>query len=89
MIELRQGKYLLDGKFVDLDELKAKGVEAKTLEEAYKGTMAYSILKSHNTLPVTEKGQPLKIKFDAMASHDITYVGIIQTAKARDRKSVV
>ena len=44
--------------------------------------MAYSILKSHNTLPVTEKGQPLKIKFDAMASHDITYVGIIQTAKA-------
>lgn len=82
MIELRQGKYLLDGKFVDLDELKAKGVEAKTLEEAYKGTMAYSILKAHNTLPVTEKGQPLKIKFDAMASHDITYVGIIQTAKA-------
>ena len=52
MIELRQGKYLLDGKFVDLDELKAKGVEAKTLEEAYKGTMAYSILKAHNTFGI-------------------------------------
>ena len=41
--------------------------------------MAYGILKAHNTLATTGKGQPLKIKFDAMASHDITYVGIIQT----------
>ncbi|MDE5990056.1 MAG: hydratase [Clostridia bacterium] len=82
MIELRQGKYLLGGKFLSLDELKAKGIDAKAIDNAYKGTMAYSILSAHNTLPVTEKGQPLQIKFDAMASHDITYVGIIQTAKA-------
>ena len=48
-------------------------------EEARKGTIAYGILTSHNT---SGDGQHLKIKFDAMASHDITYVGIIQTARA-------
>lgn len=48
-------------------------------EEAIKNTIAYSVLKSHNT---SENMKELKIKFDAMASHDITYVGIIQTAKA-------
>ncbi len=48
-------------------------------EEASKNTMAYSILCAHNTSGNDEK---LKIKFDAMASHDITYVGIIQTARA-------
>ena len=42
-------------------------------------TMAYSILKAHNTAPDMDR---LKIRFDAMASHDITYVGIIQTARA-------
>jgi len=82
MIELKDGRYLIDGRFVTLDELKARGIESAAIENAYKGTMAYAILSSHNTLPVTEKGEQLKIKFDAMASHDITYVGIIQTAKA-------
>ena len=48
-------------------------------EEAKKGTIAYSILQAHNTSGDMEK---LKIRFDAMASHDITFVGIIQTAKA-------
>ncbi|MDR2940598.1 MAG: hydratase [Clostridiales bacterium] len=48
-------------------------------EEAKKNTIAYKILEAHNT--GTDMGK-LKIKFDAMASHDITYVGIIQTAKA-------
>ena len=48
-------------------------------EEARKNTMAYSILQAHNTSGDENK---LKIKFDAMASHDITYVGIIQTARA-------
>lgn len=48
-------------------------------EEAKKNTIAYQILTSHNTSGNTEK---LKIKFDALASHDITYVGIIQTARA-------
>ena len=48
----------------------------------YKGTMAYSVIASHNQADVTEKGKTVNIKFDAIASHDITYVGIIQTAKA-------
>ena len=48
-------------------------------ERARKGTMAYSILKEHNVSGNMDK---LKIRFDAMASHDITFVGIIQTAKA-------
>ncbi|MHB1151796.1 MAG: hydratase [Eubacteriales bacterium] len=48
-------------------------------EEAKKNTIAYQILTSHNTSGNNEK---LKIKFDALASHDITYVGIIQTARA-------
>ena len=50
--------------------------------DGYKGTMAYSIIASHNQSNITEKGSNINIKFDAIASHDITYVGIIQTAKA-------
>ena len=42
-------------------------------------TMAYAVLKAHNTLDTMER---LALRFDAMASHDITYVGIIQTARA-------
>ena len=48
-------------------------------EEAAKNTIAYGILKDHNTSGSMEK---LKIKFDKLTSHDITYVGIIQTARA-------
>ena len=48
-------------------------------EEARKGTIAYGILSSHNLSSNNEK---LNVRFDAMASHDITYVGIIQTARA-------
>ena len=48
-------------------------------DTAKKATMAYSILSAHNTSGNDEK---LKIKFDSMASHDITYVGIVQTARA-------
>ena len=54
-----------------------------TKEEAEKGTMAYSILKAHNT---TEDMDNLMLKFDSMTSHDITYVGIIQTARASGMK---
>ena len=50
-----------------------------TKEEAVKGTMAYGILKAHNT---SGNMDDLKLKYDSMASHDITYVGIIQTARA-------
>lgn len=50
-----------------------------TKEEAKQGTMAYSILAGHNS---SDNMEHLKIRFDALASHDITYVGIIQTARA-------
>ena len=46
--------------------------------DARKNTIAYQILSSHN---VSGSDNALKIKFDAMVSHDITYVGIIQTAR--------
>ena len=52
-------------------------------EEARRGTIAYSILEAHNVSGNMEK---LQIKFDALVSHDITYVGIIQTARASGLK---
>lgn len=64
------------------DILKSKDVNYSK-ENGKKGTMTYSILKNHNTV---ENMDNLKIKFDALASHDITYVGIIQTAKASGMK---
>ena len=84
MIKLYEGgAYLVNGTTL-VPEADAKQVEIMTgtaadPKEAKKGTMAYSILAAHNTSGDMEN---LKIKFDAMTSHDITYVGIIQTAKA-------
>ena len=52
---------------------------ANKMEEAAKNTIAYGILNAHNTSGSMDK---LKIKFDKMTSHDITFVGIIQTARA-------
>ncbi|MDE7084068.1 MAG: hydratase, partial [Clostridia bacterium] len=76
---IKNGVYYMNGALVR--ENYAFMVEAKK-QQAVKGTMAYSILASHN------KGSEndLKLKFDALASHDITYVGIIQTAKASGLK---
>lgn len=65
-------------EIIPASEAKAKNPALNT-DASKKKTMAYKILSSHNTLDCDEK---LKIKFDAMASHDITYVGIIQTARA-------
>ena len=80
MIKLiKGGVYYTDG--VLLKENAAFMVEAKKLK-AVKGTMAYKILKAHNS----GDEENLRIKFDALASHDITYVGIIQTAKASGLK---
>ena len=81
-VRITAGAYLLNGEMVDKKEMLQRGFTQKQLEDAYKGTMAYAVLSAHNTLPETAKGAPLKIRFDAMASHDITYVGIIQNAKA-------
>ncbi len=53
--------------------------QAANKAEAKKGTIAYSILSAHN---VSDNMDKLRIKFDAMTSHDITFVGIVQTAKA-------
>ena len=76
MIKLTStGVYLVDGKPVaSADVCPAK---------ARKNTIAYSIMNAHNTSTV--EGE-MKIKFDALASHDITYVGIIQTARASGLK---
>ncbi len=75
------GVFLLNGKEIVSDVAnisKSHGITSCP-DEAKKGTMAYDILKNHNT---TSDMQNLKIKFDSMTSHDITYVGIIQTARA-------
>ena len=78
MIQLtRSGVYYKDGAFLPAQDGRAAGLKAP--EEAKKGTMAYGILAAHNTSGSMDS---LKIRFDAMASHDITYVGIIQTARA-------
>ena len=76
------GAFVLDGEIKQEKQLAQAGIAQKARDKAYKGTMAYAILSAHNTLAKTGRGLPLKIKFDAMASHDITYVGIIQNAKA-------
>ena len=76
MIKLiRGGCYYMDGALVKENQAFLTG-EQKA--KAQKGTMTYRILKAHNV----GDEQNLQIKFDAIASHDITYVGIIQTAKA-------
>lgn len=77
------GVYLVNGMEV-VPEAESGKVEAITgqpvnQKEAEKGTIAYSIMEAHNTSSDMSK---LKLKFDAMTSHDITFVGIIQTAKA-------
>ena len=79
------GAYLVGGdKVVEdsaqaLQEIKSLTGKEITKEEAAKQTMAYGILESHNTSGSMDK---LKIRFDKLTSHDITFVGIIQTARA-------
>lgn len=79
------GAYLINGKEVIPDGPEAlQAVKSKTgrdisKAEAKKETIAYGILEAHNTSGNMEK---LKIKFDKLTSHDITFVGIIQTARA-------
>ena len=87
MIKLYDGgAYLVNGSEIVEDgreaqaALKSKlGDRIPSKEEAAKNTIAYSILKNHNTSGSMEK---LRIKFDKLTSHDITFVGIIQTARA-------
>ena len=84
MVKLYEGgAYLVNGTQLVPEEEAAKVAaltgKAADREEARKGTMAYSIMEAHNTSGSMEK---LKIRFDAMTSHDITLVGIILTDKA-------
>lgn len=86
MIKLHDGGvYLVNGTtLIDNDGQAAAALQAETgssmtQQEAAKHTIAYGILKNHNTSGNMEK---LKIKFDKLTSHDITFVGIIQTARA-------
>lgn len=83
---LKNGAYVLNGTEILEDSIENKSVLEKKLKEdkidkkeAAKGTIAYNILAEHNTSDNMEK---LKIKFDKLTSHDITFVGIIQTARA-------
>ena len=78
MIKLYEnGVYLLNGTEIVEDNGSAQFPISK--EEAAKNTMAYGILNAHNTSGNMEN---LQIKFDKLTSHDITFVGIIQTARA-------
>ncbi len=87
MIKLYDGgAWLIDGKELLPDSPQAGeiiqnkyGKTAPDKKEAAKNTIAYSILKAHNT---SDNMDELKIKFDKLTSHDITFVGIIQTARA-------
>ncbi|MDR2542727.1 MAG: hydratase, partial [Treponema sp.] len=84
MIELyNSGVYLINGKIIIADDtdaqvkLKQNGISVSK-EQARMGTISYGILSTHNK----SNGHSLELKFDSLTSHDITYVGIIQTARA-------
>ena len=80
MIQLSEnGVYLLNNREIVNEEEALRLGLTETKETGRKGTMTYGIIKAHNTV---ENMENLKLKFDSMTSHDITYVGIIQTARA-------
>ena len=84
MVKLHEGGvYLVNGETLvpEAETAKVEQMTGKAVakEEAKKGTIAYGIMKAHNQSGDMDK---LQIKFDAMVSHDITFVGIIQTARA-------
>lgn len=88
LINLIKGSYVVNGESVVKDEAELKNLlteeEYKGInkEEAKKGTIAYGILDSHNS----GDDESLEITFDSLTSHDITFVGIIQTARTSGMK---
>lgn len=80
-VHLVGGRELIDGTEQEQQaKLAAMGLQSR---QDRNGTIAYSILNSHNT---ASKGDKMRVKFDSLISHDITYVGIIQTARASGLK---
>jgi aconitate hydratase len=77
----KQGVYLLNGSEIveTAQEVKQKTGKSVSPETIRDGTMSYGIMAEHN---ISGNMDQLKIKFDALVSHDITYVGIVQTARA-------
>ena len=81
----KEGAFLIQGKDVvlnapdALEAVKSKTGKEVTIDQAKQNTIAYGILRDHNTSGNMDK---LQIKFDKLTSHDITFVGIIQTARA-------
>ncbi len=78
-----KGAYLVNGTTIvpmeDKAKLQSLGFAGEQAEKAWQGTISYQILKAHN---ISNNMENLQIKFDSLTSHDLTYVGIIQTAKA-------
>ncbi len=74
---------LLNKKLAELNESSCSETEIPAPEKARANTIAYGIMSSHN---VSGNDKALKIKFDSLASHDITYVGIVQTSRASGLK---
>ena len=80
LIKLRDEKvYLFEDTIVPIQDMECNTCMLEPGADYSEKTMAYSILTAHNTSGNREN---MAIKFDAMASHDITYVGIVQTARA-------
>ena len=80
-----KGVYLVDGRSIvedgpdSMEQIRSLTGQSVSLDDARKNTISYGILEEHNTSQSMDK---LQIKFDKLTSHDITYVGIIQTARA-------
>ncbi len=84
MVQLHDGgAYLLNGSELVEEAVAAAKIGNVTKEDAKKGTIAYGILTGHNRSGSDKK---LNIRFDKLTSHDITFVGIIQTARASGLK---
>ncbi|MDR1701255.1 MAG: hydratase, partial [Sporomusaceae bacterium] len=73
------GVFVLDGRIVEDTQAAVAAKGEITAQQGKEATLTYAILSQHNTSGNMEK---LKLKFDALTSHDITYVGITQTARA-------
>ena len=87
MVKLYDGGiYRVDGKdiYTDAAQMQAQTGLSASKEQAEQGTIAYGILKAHNE---SEDMKNLRMRFDSLTSHDITYVGIIQTARASGMKA--